>query len=391
MPSLTFIRRELAALESQGWVVDRFAIRPSAGAVVDEDDIAEISRTRVILDERGASRLLRSVARQALRTPGALARAAREAVRLGRGGGLRARALPFAYLAEACVLAGWLGERDLDHVHTHFGTNGPAVALLARELCGATFSFTVHGPEEFDRPEALQLRQKIAAASFVVAISSYGRSQLMRWSDPDHWGRIHVVRCGLDHRYLTIDPPPIVEDPRFVCIGRLGEQKGQLVLIEAIARLRDDERPPRVVLVGDGPMRAAIEAAVESAGVGHLVTLAGWLDGDAVREELIRARALVLPSFAEGLPVAIMEALAMGRPVVTTAVAGVPELVDDRCGWVVPPGSVDDLVEALRAAMAATSTELELMGSEGRRRVLARHDVQTEAAVLAGHLTEAMT
>ena len=156
-----------------------------------------------------------------------------------------------AYLAEACVLRQWTRRDEIGHLHVHFGTNSTAVALLCRVLGGPPYSFTVHGPEEFDRPVSLSLCLKIRHAAFVIAICSFGKSQLWRWADFADWGKIHVVHCGLDQSFLaaahTLPPAP----PRLVNIGRLSEQKGQLVLLEAAARLAQ---------------RAAISRSCSSAG-----------------------------------------------------------------------------------------------------------------------------
>ena len=167
----------------------------------------------------------------------------------------------------------------------------------------------------------------------------------------------------MDAAYLAPASAPLPDAPRLVCVGRLAEQKGQLVLVQAAARLRDQGVPFELVLVGDGPMRAEIERLIARLDLGGHIRIAGWLDGAGVRREILASRALVLPSFAEGLPVVLMEALALGRPVISTYVAGIPELVRPRIdGWLVPPGSVEDLAEALREALAAPASRLERMG-----------------------------
>ena len=383
MPSQTFVRRELAALESMGWSIDRISIRPvDESMIVDPADRAERSKTREVLGGGAARRLLVATLLVAARDPRRFAHALRCALRLSRGSN-RPMSAHLAYLAEACLVLGWLRSDGIDHVHSHFGTNGPAVAMLVHELGGPPFSFTVHGPEEFDRPDALHLGEKIHSAAFVVAISSFGRSQLLRWCEPGDRDKVRVVRCGLDADFTELEPTPNSGARRLVCIGRLAEQKGQLLLIDAATRMLADGDDLELVLVGEGPLRGELEAAIRAADVGDHIRITGWLDNAAVRRELQDARALVLPSFAEGLPVAIMEALALGRPVVTTSIAGVPELVDGDCGWVVPAGSVDALVVAMRAALDAPTETLDTMGRVGRARVLAAHDAASEAAVLA--------
>lgn len=388
MPSQTFVRRELAALESAGWTIQRYSIRSvDPGAVVDPEDRAERERTRYLLGAVGAASLLLAVARTVIGAPGAFLGAARAALALGR----RSRRGPLVhlvYLAEACVVRAWAAADGIDHIHSHFGTNAPVVALLVRRLGGPSYSFTIHGPEEFDAPEALHLRDKVHDAAFVVVISSFGRSQLLRWCDQEDWPKVRVVRCGLDESFLGRRTTPNPANRRLVCVGRLAEQKGQLLLVEAVRRLRDDGVDLELVLAGEGPMRPAIEDAIRRWELADSIRITGWIDNAAVRATVDGARALVLPSFAEGLPVAIMEALALGRPVISTMVAGIPELVDDDCGWLVPAGSVEALADAMRNALDAAPARLDEMGRVGRSRVLARHDADTEAATLADAFRE---
>jgi colanic acid/amylovoran biosynthesis glycosyltransferase len=379
--SHTFVRREIHALEDLGVDVARFTVRRVDEPLEDAADRSEAEKTRVILDE-GARGLARGLLRTALKRPRAFASAARKAVRLGLGSD-RGLLVHAAYLAEACVLAEWLDDAGVTHVHAHFGTNPATVAMLCRDLGGPTFSFTVHGPEEFDKPEAIHLEEKIRAARFVAGVSSFGRSQLFRRARARDWEKIHVVRCGLDPSLLEAVPTPVPDVPRLVCVGRLCEQKGQVLLVEAVARLHAEGAPVELVLVGDGELRGEIEAAIARHGIGANVRITGWASGDVVRRELLAARAMALPSFAEGLPVVIMEALALSRPVLSTYVAGIPELVEPGAsGFLVPAGSIEALVEGLREVLRTDVDTLGRLAAEGRRRVLAMHDASVSAQVL---------
>ncbi len=381
--SHTFIRREIEGLEAEGLEVERITVRRVPETEVpDPADQAEQERTHVLLDG-GWAGIARASERVARRRPASFARAAALARRLAT----RSIQGPWktgAYLAEACRLLELCEARQVDHVHAHFGTNPAAVAALCRALGGPTFSFTVHGPEEFDRPELLHLREKIAAASFVVGVSSFGRSQLYRWTSVEEWSKVGVVRCGVDASFLTCETTVVPDAPRLVCVGRLCEQKGQLLLVQAAARLAREGCAFELVLVGDGEMRAAVERAAHSLGVANRLRITGWASGERVREELVGARAMVLPSFAEGLPVVLMEALALGRPVLTTYIAGIPELVTPgEHGWLFPAGSVDALADAMRECLGATPATLTAMGLRGRARVAALHDSKRNAAELA--------
>jgi glycosyltransferase involved in cell wall biosynthesis len=288
------------------------------------------------------------------------------------------------YLAEACVLVDWMRRDGVEHLHAHFGTNSATVALLARELGGPQFSFTVHGPEEFDRAPLWSLGEKIERAAFVVAISNFGRSQLMRWCGRQHWSKIHVIRCGVDARFLAADVVPIPAVRRLLSIGRLCEQKGQLLLIEALGRLKRDGLEVELVLIGDGELRAEVERTIAEQGLTAQVHMRGWVDGHRIRQALDDACAVVLPSFAEGLPVVIMEAFARGRPVLSTYVAGIPELVlPGKNGWLVPAGSVEALVEALRQMLDTPSADLAKLGCDGRARVAEQHDASRNGRQMA--------
>jgi colanic acid/amylovoran biosynthesis glycosyltransferase len=378
--SHTFIRREIAALEALGQPVARFTLRPTREPQLDPADEAERHRTRAVLDA-GAIGLLGATAATALGRPRAFATALAAAVRLGRRSE-RGLLRHLAYLAEACVLRRWLAEASVAHLHAHFATNSTTVALLCRLLGGPPYSFTAHG-EEFDSPRALSLGEKVQHAAFAVGISSFGRSQLWRWADPADWAKVHVIHCAVDAEYFDAALEPIPDAPRFVNVGRLVPQKGQLLLIEAAARLRERGMPVELVFVGDGPMRGALEQATRRHGLEAAVRITGWASGADVRREIRAARALVLPSFAEGLPVVLMEALALGRPVVATYVAGIPELVrPGENGWLIPAGSVAALADAMAEVLTTPVSELERMGRSGAARVADRHDATAEAGKL---------
>jgi glycosyltransferase involved in cell wall biosynthesis len=377
--SHTFIRREVFALRSQGLVVETISIRKPS-QLVDAADRIEADRTRVLLDI-GLLGLVRCALAHLLRHPRTFLHGLRTALRLG-GRSDRGRLRHLAYLAEACYLVELSRTQNYEHLHAHFGTNPAAVAMLCRLLGGPTYSFTVHGPEEFDKPESWSLGEKIANADFVVAISYFTRSQLFRWCDSTHWNKIHVVRCGVDSLFLD-SASPAIESDQLLCVGRLCEQKGQLLLVRAAAQLRNEGWPFKLVLIGDGPMRAAIESLVDQLNLREHVQLVGWKSNQEVRAMMEQSRAVVLASFAEGLPVVLMEALAAQRPVVSTYVAGIPELIArGECGWLVPAGSVSELSDSLRAALAAPREELEAMGRRGAAIVAQAHNAQLEASRL---------
>jgi glycosyltransferase involved in cell wall biosynthesis len=246
----------------------------------------------------------------------------------------------------------------------------------------------MHGPEEFDSPRGWSLRDKIHLAQFVVAVSEFTRSQLLRWSNYQDWSKIHVVRLGVSPLFLEHGPAPIPDSNRFVNIGRVVEQKGHAILIQAVARLRDQGIPCQLTIVGDGNMRPEIERLIRHFQLEDSVRITGFLSNQDVRNQLLAARALVLPSFAEGLPVVMFEALALGRPVITTYIAGHPELIENGVnGWLVPAGAVDPLVHAMAQALAAEPATLELMGRAGAASVAERHNPAIEVPKLLNLFT----
>jgi colanic acid/amylovoran biosynthesis glycosyltransferase len=245
------------------------------------------------------------------------------------------------------------------------------------------------GPDEFDDAKTLAFDDKLKHAAFAIAISNYCKSQLIRFGGARHAEKIHIVHCGIDPGEFSVAPLDESEAQTLVCVGRLCANKGQTLIPGAVSRLRSAFPNLKVILVGDGEGRGDIEAAIARHGVGAHVELVGWRSNDEVRALIRKSRALVLPTFAEGLPIVIMEALAMGRPVISTYIAGIPELLDAECGWIVPAGSVDDLTAAMGAALAASPPEIARLGAEGRRRVVEGFDIDLSARAL-GEYFEAL-
>ena len=380
--SHSFIRREILALERQGFTVQRIALRGWDTELVDAEDVAERSNTYYVL-QGGIKGLLKPVLQALHAQPRRFFSALWLAQRMGQRAD---RWWPYhlVYLAEACRLLPWLQAFGAEHVHAHFGTNSTEVVMLAQALGGPSYSFTVHGPEEFDKPQFIHLGEKVRRAAFVAAISSYGRSQLFRWVEHGHWAKVKVVHCGLERAFHDVPPVAVPALPRLVCVGRLCEQKGQLLLLEAARLLAAQAIEFELVLAGDGEMRAEIETLIAYYGLQAQVRITGWISSEQVRAEILAARALVLPSFAEGLPVVIMEAMALRRPVLTTYVAGIPELVRaGENGWLFAAGAVDELAAALADCLAQPAEVLQRMGEAAYQRVLERHDIDTEAAKLA--------
>ncbi len=378
--SHSFIRREIVALEQSGIQVSRFAIRGETTALVDPDDIAELGRTRFLL--QGWWRHLPSaLGRQLLSRPWSLWQAGWLSIGLWRRSD-RSLLSHLAYLLEGLLLADAVRRQRLQRIHAHFGTNSTDVAMLAGLLADVPYSFTVHGSEETDRPLSIGLAEKIRRADFVAAVSQYGRAQLCRWSTPAQWSKLHLVRCGLDPAFTTATAAP-ARPGNILCVGRLSPEKGQLILLQALALLGAEGIKPTLTLAGDGELRELLEQACRELGLEAQVRITGWISNAQVRNEIAAAQLLVVPSFAEGLPVVIMEAMALARPVLATYVAGIPELViPEENGLLVPAGDVQALAGALQRLLSTDAETLAQMGKAGRNLVLRQHDVKQEAEKL---------
>lgn len=378
MTSTTFIRREIRAIEAQGVPVTRFAVRHWDGTLVDPEDIAEQQATEYLLTG-GIARLFGALFVELFTNlPRLLAALPRWTALLRAGGGFVRH---FAYLLQAIRFRQRAAALGITHVHVHFSTNAAAVAMLAGRLGGPGYSFTVHGPDELVDPAANLMGAKVADARFVVAITNYCRGRILEHAAPADAAKVVVIACGIrigDYPFTV----PAQWGERLVCVGRLCANKAQALIPAAVAAVREEFPGLVVELIGGGEDEALVRAEIAKHDVAAMFDLTGWAANEVVTRHVQQSRALLLPSFAEGLPIVIMEALALGRPVLTTRIAGIPELVDDRVGWIVPPGDHDALVAAIRAALRAGPDELAGKGAEGRARIEARHDVDASAAAL---------
>lgn len=380
--SHTFIRREILALERLGHEIQRVALRGWDEKPVDSQDILEQTKTVYVL-KNGIVSLLLSAFKSLLLKPTCFFSALCLAIQMG----IRAdKPLIFhlVYFFEACHVYLEAKQFNSQHLHAHFGTNPSEIAMLVNALGGLPYSFTVHGPEEFDRPQFLKLSEKINRAKFVVAISSFGRSQLMRWVSFDNWHKIKIVHCGLEPDFFSLPAIAVPDKPNLVCVGRLCEQKGQLLLIEAVKNLIEQQVDVALTLAGDGEMRTEIESLITKYQLESKVKITGWISSEAVRAHILASQVLILPSFAEGLPVVIMEAMSLRRPVISTYIAGIPELVQDgENGWLCVAGDITALTNTIREALSTPAARLQEMGNAAFACVTARHHIDIEATKLA--------
>lgn len=260
--------------------------------------------------------------------------------------GLKALLYQLFYFSEAVILARHLNKNNIQHIHNHFGDSSCTVAMLAGLLADIPYSFTMHGPTEFFEIDKWFLDEKVARAKFVACISHFCRSQVMSVSDPKHWPKIYIVHCGVNPKnYSKLSQNSGKE---LLFIGRLTAVKGVPILIEAFTRVLDEHPNANLTLIGDGPERPSIEALISKRTLHKNISLTGYLNQKEVAQKLSQSNILVLPSFAEGVPVVLMEAMACGLPVITTRIAGIPELVEDgKSGILLPPGDTDSLTKQI--------------------------------------------
>jgi glycosyltransferase involved in cell wall biosynthesis len=380
--SHTFIRREIFGLRARGFAVETFSIRPPTGvAKLSPVDQREVESTWYVLPP-AAARLAGSHARALLKRPAAYARTLRRAFE-HRVPGVRALVWAAFHFVESIDLAEEIERRGIDHLHNHFANSGANVGLLAAHFLRLNWSLTLHGTSEFDYPAGMLLAEKIEAAQFVACVTHFGRAQAMRIVDPKHWHKFVIVRAGIERPPLTPrtsdTPAPAAlagRRPVLLCVARLSPEKGHAGLIQAFARLIDEGLDAELELLGDGPDRARIEEQIRVLGLTERVILRGQVPEEQVLEAITRATAVVLASFMEGLPVTLMEALALGVPVVAPCVAGIPELVEHGVsGLTFPPGDWDRLAVVLRQLLLDPALQQRL-AQEGRRRVEAEFFVE---------------
>ncbi|MGR1580879.1 glycosyltransferase [Thalassobius sp. S69A] len=377
----TFIQREVAALRGQGFEVTTCSIRRTgAEHLVGPEQKTEAANTFYVLSAAASPmRSVRAHWRALRRDAGGWWRGLRLALRTSPGGA-RATLYQLFYFAEAVVLGDHLRAQNVQHLHNHIAKASCTVAMLCQEISGIPYSFTLHGPDIFFEPLRWRLDQKIARASFVACISEFCRSQGMVFSAPQDWNKLHIVHCGVfPDRY---ESPRQRAGNKALFVGRLAAVKGVPVLFEALKSLVQTHPDFHLTLIGDGPERHALEQSAGEMGLADHVSFVGYKSQEEVAAALALHDLLVLPSFAEGVPVVLMEAMAATLPVVTTRIAGVPELVEDGVsGLLVPPGDA----AALQAALARVLSDpeaVERMGQAGRARVAAEFDIQQEAAWL---------
>jgi colanic acid/amylovoran biosynthesis glycosyltransferase len=387
-----FLLREIQALRRCGIEVETLSIhRAPAAELLSEADREEGRRTYAVWPPQVLA-LVRSHLTALLRQPARYLDTLVFALRRANPG-VRGRLRGLFHFAESIAIWDVARRRGVRHIHASFADSASDAALLATRFADGAWSWSlaIHGPVEFEDLSLNRLAEKVNAARFTVAISDFGRSQLMTLAAEERWKDIHVVHCGIDPAECVVAPRSLQgEEPEILCVGRLIQRKGQSLLIEAVAALGERGVPARLTVVGDGPTRGHLEALARTIGVKDRVRFAGAVGHDEIVRLLRAADIFCLPSFSEGVPVVLMEAMAHSLPVVTTQIMGIPELVENGDnGLLVAPGRVDVLVDAL-AYLAADPELRDRLGARGREKVLSEFDVNTSARQLEALLVEAL-
>jgi len=392
--SHTFILREILELRQLGFTIRSATINPPdrPAEQLTAVERAEAQQTWCVKGQ-GIGGALSALLSTLIANPGGLWRGFRHALRLG---GLDARklGLHLAYFVEAAMVGRWMRREGLRHLHVHFATPAATVGLLTKTIFSVGYSFTVHGPDEFYDAPGYRLAEKLQGADFVICISHYARSQVMKLSPVECWGKYDVSRLGVDparfappdtqaEQNPSVHENPIADNFELLCVGRLTPAKGQHILLEAVKRLIEKGHKVRLSLVGNGPDRASLEAQTQRLGISDFVVFAGSINQDQILDYYAQADVFVLPSFAEGLPVVLMEAMAMAVPCVTTHITGVPELIENGVtGYLIAPSDIEGLAQVI-AYLMDNPQEARCIGLAGREKVLEDYNLAKNVKRLA--------
>jgi colanic acid/amylovoran biosynthesis glycosyltransferase len=371
--SHTFIYREIESLRKAGMTVYTASInKPSNLEFMTAEEQEEAARTLMVLSTP-LPLIVKTHLHCFIKKPAGYLRMALEGSKLlFKGPKSPAKAL--GYFAEAGILLEWVHRHEITHIHEHFGNPTAIVALLMKTYGGVSYSISVHGPDIFYTIDSAMLAEKVRHASFIRCISHYCRSQIMRISESQSWNKQHIVRCGVDPDLYQGRPEPGNSEPNIICVGRLVPAKGQHILLEACLLLKNKGTEFHLTIVGDGPDRYSLEHFAAENNLKESVTFTGVLGQDKVRLHYDRTDLFVLASFAEGVPVVLMEAMAKEIPVISTRITGIPELIDHgHDGLLATPGDPADLAHQMQTLLDNPALRQQF-GKAGRKKVIENYN-----------------
>ena len=379
--SHTFILREVAAVRAKGVTIDTFSIRPPSDDELTDPAIAAEAKTTLNILSQGLTTFAAAHFRQLASSPGRYFGVFIEALR-HRPPGLRGLGLAMAHFAEAGVLAVELQRREITHLHNHFANSAATVGYLAAKMIDLPWSFMIHGISESDYPAGITLPAKVRAAQFVACASWFGRAQAMRIVEPEHWPKIQVIRCGIPVDYLARSTAS-QSGRKVICVGRLSPEKGQSGLLDIFASIRQRVADARLVLIGSGPDERILRDQANRLGLGEAVQFAGRKSEADTLGAIGKADILVVSSFMEGLPIVLMEAMALGTAVIAPRLAGIPELIDDgRNGLLFTPSNWGELEERIERLLSDDGLRARLV-EQARKTIASDFDIAQSADTLS--------
>jgi glycosyltransferase involved in cell wall biosynthesis len=387
--SMIFVLREVVQLRKLGFRIETASINPPDRPAneLTAVEAAEARRTYCV-KSHGFAGAAKVHIKTFFGNLGGYGRGLRLAFRLA---GLDLRRLFFnlMYFTEALMVGQWMRRNRQSHLHVHLASQAASVGLFVRHIFGFGYSLTVHGPDEFYDVGGQYLAEKITAADFICCISSYARSQMMKLSPYTQWTKFVVSPLGVDPQLFSPRPARLAPETfEILCVGRLTPAKGQHLLIDAVNMLARQGCRVRLRLVGSGPDEASLRKHATHSEFPECIVFESAVNQDRIRTLYAAADLFCLPSFAEGLPVVLMEAMAMEIPCVTTCITGIPELIRDGVdGLLVAPSDLEALVEALAKLMDDAPLR-ERIGKSGRMCVLERYDLRRNVEKLAGIFAE---
>ena len=382
----TFILREMVELERQGWQVCLYPLIRQKQAVIHEEARPWMKRANVLpfFSGRIVVENARQIARRPLNYSALLGRIFKENA---ANPGFLARAM--ALLPKAVTAARRMQAEGVRHIHAHYATHPALAAWIIHRLTGIPYSITAHAHDIFVSQSMLQT--KVRDAAFVVAISEYNRNFIAR--HVGEWARekTHVIHCGIDPAWYTPRHVMRAKDAplEILSIGSLQPYKGQQHLVDACAVLYSAGVPFRCRIIGGGDERVNLERQIAKLGLADSVMLMGPLPQEEVARLLPSADCYVQPSVIldsgkmEGIPVALMEALACQVPAVATAISGIPELIrPGETGYLVSPANPRAIANAL-VRIVEQPEEAAALAAAGRRLVLREFNLCANVARLS--------
>jgi len=381
--SQTFITREVILMRALGFDIRTYSVRRADRDSCFDDSLTdEAKRTKWLLPPP-LGELMRACLWTVVTRPIKTAQTFFDAA-FSRDSRYAGRVKWLGYYVEAILLAYWLVRDKIDHLHCHIGNSGSSTGMLAATLSGLPFSVTCHG-SELREIKKHRLAEKVRRAAFVACVSQFGRAQLMLACEAEQWEKLLIVRCGVLHVELPNTTGEILNSgpAEILCVARLSKEKGHLVLLDALAKLRKQKLSFHCTLVGDGPMRCQIDRHCAKLELEPFVTMTGFVPPEQMGRYYLSANIVVLASFSEGVPVVLMEGMEYRKPVIGTLVGGTAELIEHgRSGLLVPPGDGLALAAALRRVIE-NPVPVARMVEAAHRHVRSEFDVTHSANLLA--------